>query len=81
MQLIVDQRGGVHCLYGETITLAALGDLAIRRASLVEPEGAEWFADLSLVQGPKLGPFSLRSEALRAEVEWLERRLAEAHVV
>ncbi|MBL8794615.1 MAG: hypothetical protein JNM56_11980, partial [Planctomycetia bacterium] len=51
----------------------ALGLIAIRRASHVEPaaEGS-WFADLSPVDGPVLGPFRLRSEALAAERRWLE---------
>jgi hypothetical protein len=44
----------------------------IRRASFVEPdELGRWFADLSLVVGPTLGPFAKRSVALEAELIWL----------
>jgi hypothetical protein len=44
----------------------------IRRASHVEADKAgRWFADLSPVAGPVLGPFDRRSEALAAEHEWL----------
>lgn len=31
-----------------------------------------WWADLTPVEGPVLGPFTKRSEALAAEAEWLE---------
>jgi hypothetical protein len=42
------------------------------RASLVEPdEEGRWWADLSPVDGPLLGPFRQRSQALDAEEEWL----------
>jgi len=33
--------------------------------------GDVWFADLSPVAGPVLGPFACRDEALAAEVAWL----------
>ena len=35
------------------------------------PNG-RWFADLSPVGGPVLGPFHQRTQALRAEYAWLE---------
>ena len=72
MQLIVLPDGGVRCVYDETIDLSALGRLGIRRGSHVEPdEDGVWFADLVSVQGPRLGPFERRSEALDAERRWL----------
>jgi hypothetical protein len=68
MILRVDPRGQVEAVYGEAIDLAALGELAIRRAGHVEPDGAgNWFADLSPVGGPRLGPYPKRSTALAAE--------------
>ena len=74
MQLIVLPDGAVRCVYDETIDLRELGQMEIRRGSHVEPdEDGRWFADMALVQGPRLGPFDLRSMALRAEREWLER--------
>ncbi len=73
MHLIVDLRGTVRCLYGETIDLSMLGPVAITRASHVEPDAqGRWFADLAPVGGGVLGPFSRRSEALAAEQNWLE---------
>jgi hypothetical protein len=73
MRLVVEPGGRVRCLYGEAVDLAALGALTIRRASHVEPdaEGA-WWADLAPLGGPRLGPFARRSQALDAEVAWLE---------
>lgn len=73
MHLRIDRQGQVHCLYSEAVDLAALGPLSIQRASNVEPDDAgQWWADLSPVGGPTLGPFGRRSDALAAEVEWLE---------
>jgi hypothetical protein len=73
MLLLIDPHGTVRCLYGEAINLAALGSLAIRRASQVEPDTQGcWWADLRRVGGPRLGPFGRRSQALAAEQKWLE---------
>jgi hypothetical protein len=47
------------------------GEAKTARASHVEPSGNMWVADLSPVNGPKLGPFTKRAEALTAEVMWL----------
>ena len=73
MQLVVTPAGAVRCVYGEQLDLAALGRLAITRASHVEPTpDGRWSADLSPVGGPVLGPFVHRSAALEAERAWLE---------
>jgi hypothetical protein len=73
VNLIIGRDGSVRGIYGEEIALDALGPLKIDRASHVEPDQhGRWLADLSPVQGPVLGPFDRRSEALEAEVEWLE---------
>ena len=73
MQLVIAPGGTVRCVYGEAIDIHAIGTAVIARGSHVEPnhEG-HWFADLSPVQGPMLGPFQRRTEALRAEHAWLE---------
>lgn len=74
MLLRIDERGQVACLYGELIDLTLLGSLTIRRASHVEPdEIGRWWADLTPVAGPNLGPFDRRSDALQAEAHWLEQ--------
>ncbi len=73
MILVVDPAGQVRCLYGEEIDLAALGTLIIMRGSHVEPDAqGRWWADLAPVDGPHLGPFGQRSQALDAEHAWLE---------
>jgi hypothetical protein len=74
MRLVISPTGSVRCLYSEELDLAALGKLEIARASYVEPTAdGQWLADLAPVGGPVLGPFAQRSDALAAEVEWLER--------
>jgi hypothetical protein len=74
MELLIRPGGEVRCVYGEAIDLHELGQPHIRRASMVEPdEQGHWWADLSPVQGPRLGPFRLRTEAVDAEREWLSR--------
>jgi hypothetical protein len=56
------------------IPLAELGRLSITRGSHVEPDSeGRWIADLSPVDGPRLGPFEHRSQALAAEVDWLNQ--------
>jgi hypothetical protein len=74
MELLIELGGQGRCIYGETIDLAQLGTLTIRRGSHVEPdERGQWVCDLSPVSGPTLGPFVARSEALTAEVAWLSQ--------
>ena len=76
MGLLVDPSGQVRAVYGEDIDLAAIGKVTIIRASHVEPdELSRWWADLSPVAGPVLGPHRRRSEALADEAAWLESRL------
>ena len=73
MQLVVTTAGEVRCLYTEVIDLMTLGRPEIRRASHVEPDSeGRWHADLRPVQGPVLGPFERRGEALEAEQVWIE---------
>lgn len=75
MELVIQSGGVVRALYDETIELAALGPLEIRRASHVEPTAdGRWTADLSPVDGPLLGPFDQRTAALAAEQAWLAAR-------
>jgi hypothetical protein len=73
MQLVIEKDGRVRGIYGEEIALEAIGPPRISRASHVEPDNqGRWVADLSPVGGPRLGPFDRRSDALEAEVYWLE---------
>jgi len=73
MQIVVKPDGTSRCLYSEFVDLRALGKLAIARGSHVEPTAdGQWTADMAPVNGPILGPYSNRSEALEAERAWLE---------
>jgi hypothetical protein len=72
MELVVDAGGGVRCIYGEELDLREIGRLSITRASHVEPDvEGYWWADMGPVDGPVLGLYGSRSEALRAERGWL----------
>jgi hypothetical protein len=74
MELVISSDGTAKCVYSEEIDLSSLGTLTIRRGSHVEPTGAgQWLCDLSPVNGPTLGPFVNRSEALSAEQAWLNK--------
>jgi hypothetical protein len=75
MELVVGCDGGVRCIYDEALDLREIGKLQITRASHVEPDDeGYWWADMGPVDGPVLGPFSTRREALAAEREWLAAR-------
>lgn len=53
--------------------MEGLGGVTIRRASHVEPgPDNKWYADLSPIGGPKLGPFDRRQQALDDEAAWLK---------
>lgn len=72
MQLMILPDGNARCVYNEAIELRRLGSIRVERGSHVEPnEDGQWTADLSPVDGPVLGPFANRTEALQAEVAWL----------
>jgi len=73
MKLTISPTGQIQAIYAESIDLRALGPLAVSRASHVEPDPTgNWLTDLSPVGGPILGPYELRSDALAAELRWLE---------
>jgi hypothetical protein len=72
MELVVDAGGDVRCIYDEALDLREIGKLQITRASHVEPDrDGFWWADMGPVDGPVLGPFKNRTEALEAERGWL----------
>ncbi len=71
-EIVIGPNGDAQSIYDEAFDLSCLGEVQIQRASFVEPnERGRWFADLSPVHGPMLGPFDKRSLALEAEVTWL----------
>jgi hypothetical protein len=79
MELVVDAGGDVRCIYGEDLDLREIGKLQITRASHVEPDAAGyWFADMAPSDGPVLGPYGSRTEALQAEREWLRKATSQS---
>jgi hypothetical protein len=74
VELVINSSGDIRCVYGEEVNLSELGRLSIQRGSHVEPTAdGQWTADMSPVQGPQLGPFDCRTQALEAEVAWLNQ--------
>ena len=73
----ISPDGIVTFIYDDALRdLMEAGSAKICRASHVEPDDdGHWVADLGPVQGPKLGPFSMRRDALAAEKEWLEQNV------
>jgi hypothetical protein len=77
MQLIINAEGTVRFVYSEMLDCRSLGEVSVRRVSSVEPDlRGRWWADLSTVAGPTLGPFAWRADALAAEAAWLDRHMA-----
>lgn len=76
MKLTFLPNGSAVSIYTEDLNLGHLGRLSHARASHVEPtNNGRWTADLSPVNGPLLGPYKNRSEALQAELNWLNEHL------
>ena len=72
MEVVIKPNGAIIGVYSDSFDYGKLGKPQICRASHVEPdESGRWFADLSPVKGPKFGPFDKRSEAIEAEIEFL----------
>jgi predicted GIY-YIG superfamily endonuclease len=62
----------IKAIYDDRLRfIQSIGDVEIKRASHVEPQGTKWIADMSPSNGPVLGPFDTRSQALKEEQEWL----------
>ena len=77
MEITLLVSASVEAIYDDESVelLRDLGNVSIRRASHVEPEDDGWYADMSPVGGPKLGPFSTRARAIQCEVGWLQRNM------
>lgn len=75
--MILHIKGGeIKTIYNERLDLRGLGPINITRASHVEPTpDGRWVADMSPIGGPKLPACDKRSEALAAEMAWLEEHL------
>jgi len=79
-KLKIAPDGSLTAIYSDELSdLLHEGEATVQRVSHVEPVNQNgstaWRADLSPVEGPVLGPFPLRAQALAAEVRWLEEHL------
>lgn len=73
---VINKIGIVTFIYDDALVdLLSDGESTITRASTVEPVGKLWCADLAPVGGPKLPVCTLRADALRNEVDWLNSNL------
>lgn len=72
--LSIKPDGEVVAIYDDELAdLGLQGRATITRGSHIEPTpDGKWEA--AIVDGPVLGPFTLRREALEAEVEYLKIR-------
>ena len=75
----INPDGTAVMIYTEDIDVTSLGNVtSITRASTVEPvNGNQWAADMGIISGPVLGPFAKRSDALSAEIHWIEDNVLE----
>lgn len=77
--IVVRPNGTVEFIYTDELRpFFNEGQGFISRASHVEPEPTSpnrWWADMSPVEGPQLGPFETRQEALDAEVIYLNNHV------
>lgn len=79
--IVIEPDGTITFIYSDDLAdMLDLGTARVQRASHVEPVAGGWTADMSPVGGPVLlaaegKPFKLRSEALEAEVAWLNCHL------
>ncbi len=78
--LVVSPEGEIRWIHDDALrpledAVRSGQTIRIGRASHVEPvsdaNGIGWTADMSPVEGPVLGPFDSRAEALTAEKAWL----------
>ena len=73
LEIVVTTSGQARMVFDDRVDARKLGPITIERGSHVEPTSdGRWTADLSPVDGPILGPFDKRREALDAEVTWLQ---------
>ena len=79
MHIVIKPSGIFIGIYYDSFDYGVLGRPQIRRASHVEPaDNGQWTADMTPVDGPVLGPFDKRREALDAELEFLNMLLSDS---
>jgi len=87
-KIVIRKDGKIEFIYDDRLRqLTQEGNATTRRASHVEPgdptkgqNPLKWYADLSPSNGPVLGGFEERQEALDAEVAWLNEHIIKAGI-
>jgi len=80
MQLVIKPTGVLVGIYDDHLDYGEFGKPRIRRVSYVEPDvQGRWYADMTLSNGPTLGPFDKRHMAIIAELEYLNTILSADH--
>jgi len=75
MKVHISPDGTLTYLYTEDVDLYHMGEVTVSRLSNIEPVGLEW--EVIMRDGTNLGRYPKRSQALKAEVEYLEKHLGE----
>jgi len=72
-------NGELRAIYSDEVAAVfkklGITDFNIQRVSHVEPCGMQWTADMKPVNGPVLGPFDTKAEALAAEEAWINKHV------
>lgn len=78
MDIFIKPDGAVQALYTDDFDFETLGKREISKASYIEvDEQSQFWSDLSPVDGPRLGPFYKRSQAIKAEQDWIVQNIFE----
>lgn len=91
LEIYIGEDGDIQHVYDDELSALFTddGSAHTRRASHVEPCGNGWTADMRPVGGPVLWdddttepktPFSRKSDALDAEVDWIAAHLQEGRL-
>ena len=75
LKVKIGKEGGITYIYNDSlVALSQQEGARITRVSHVEPCEGGWGATM-IKNGKFLGPYKLRSEALAAEMEYLDKEL------
>jgi len=78
--LSISEDGTLSCLYNEVLDLRELGASNTRRASNVEWDNTSQQWVVTLANGEVLGGWPKRSEAIAAEVDYLNGLIADGTI-
>lgn len=70
------KNGEIQYIYNEDLNINDIGKVNIKRVSKVEPDkDGKWYVDLSLIGGEKINGFNKRSNAIKYEIDWIEKNI------